>query len=68
MPRSDHYWMAEALRLARKGIYTTPPNPAVGCVIVAADTLVGSGWHGYCGGPHAEVNALQSAEDLRCEK
>ena len=62
MPRRDHYWMAAALRLARKGIYTTTPNPCVGCVIVADDALVASGWHGYSGGPHAEVNALQAAE------
>ena len=62
MPRSDHHWMAEALRLARKGIYTTTPNPCVGCVIVVDDTQVASGWHGYSGGPHAEVNALQAAE------
>ena len=60
MPRSDHHWMAEALRLARKGTHTTTPNPTVGCVVVADDRLVASGWHGYAGGPHAEVNALQS--------
>lgn len=62
MSRADHYWMAQALRLARKGIYTTTPNPCVGCVIVADDRLLASGWHGYSGGPHAEVNALQAAE------
>ena len=56
------YWMAEALRLARRGLYSTPPNPRVGCVIVAGERVVGSGWHGYTGGPHAEVNALQSAD------
>lgn len=61
MPRSHHYWMAQALRLARKGLYSTPPNPCVGCVIVADDELLASGWHGYTGGPHAEINALQAA-------
>jgi len=61
MPRGDHYWMAEALRLARRGIYSTAPNPCVGCVIVAGDSMLASGWHGFSGGPHAEVNALQSA-------
>ena len=62
MPRPHQYWMAEALRQARKGLYTTTPNPCVGCVIVADDAQIASGWHGYSGGPHAEVNALQAAE------
>ncbi len=62
MPQSHHYWMAEAMRQARRGYYSTPPNPRVGCVIVKDDKLIGSGWHGYSGGPHAEVNALLSAE------
>jgi len=62
MSLSHHYWMAEALRQARRGFFSTPPNPRVGCVIVKDDKLVGSGWHGYSGGPHAEVNALLSAE------
>ena len=60
--QSHHYWMAEALRQARKGLYSTPPNPRVGCVIVAEDKMVASGWHGYTGGPHAEVNAINAAE------
>jgi diaminohydroxyphosphoribosylaminopyrimidine deaminase/5-amino-6-(5-phosphoribosylamino)uracil reductase len=62
MSLSHHYWMAEALRQARRGFYSTPPNPRVGCVIVDDGKLIGSGWHGYTGGPHAEVNALQSAD------
>ena len=62
MSRPHHYWMAEALRQARKGLYSTPPNPCVGCVIVVDDVMLASGWHGYSGGPHAEVNALQAAE------
>jgi diaminohydroxyphosphoribosylaminopyrimidine deaminase/5-amino-6-(5-phosphoribosylamino)uracil reductase len=57
-----HYWMAEAMRLARKGFYSTPPNPRVGCVIVVDGKMLGQGWHGFSGGAHAEVNALQSAE------
>ncbi len=56
------YWMAEALRQARKGFYSTPPNPCVGCVIVVDEKLIASGWHGFTGGPHAEVNALESSE------
>ena len=57
-----HYWMAEALRQARKGLYSTPPNPRVGCVIVVDGEMLAAGWHGYTGGPHAEVNAINSAE------
>ncbi len=57
-----HRWMAQALRLARKGYYTTHPNPRVGCVIVKDGVVVGEGWHEFTGGAHAEVNAIQSAE------
>ena len=57
-----HRWMAEALRQARKGWYSTHPNPRVGCVIVKDGAMVAAGWHEYTGGPHAEVNAIRSAE------
>ncbi len=57
-----HRWMALALRLARRGWYSTPPNPRVGCVIVKDGVKVGEGWHEYTGGPHAEVNAVQSGQ------
>ena len=50
----DHACMAEALRLARRGLYTTHPNPRVGCVIAADGEVVGRGWHERAGGPHAE--------------
>lgn len=53
--------MAHALRLARKGLYTTTPNPRVGCVIVKDDAVIGSGWHERAGGPHAEIRALDEA-------
>ncbi len=59
---SDQLWMAEALRQARKGLYSTPPNPAVGCVIVAQNKMIASGWHEFTGGPHAEVNAIGSTD------
>ena len=63
MISSTHqHWMSEALREARKGRYSTDPNPRVGCVVVAADRLVASGWHEFSGGPHAEVNAIESAQ------
>ena len=58
MPQINHqYWMAQALRLARNGLYSTHPNPRVGCVIVKDAKLVSQGWHEFTGGPHAEVNA-----------
>ncbi|MCF6753466.1 bifunctional diaminohydroxyphosphoribosylaminopyrimidine deaminase/5-amino-6-(5-phosphoribosylamino)uracil reductase RibD [Stutzerimonas degradans] len=61
MSASDHAWMARALQLARKGLYSTHPNPRVGCVIVAAGEPVGEGWHVRAGEPHAEVHALRQA-------
>jgi len=53
--------MRRALELAAKGMYTTTPNPRVGCVIVKGDKVVGEGWHEKAGGPHAEVVALGKA-------
>ena len=50
--------MSQALRLARYGLYSTHPNPRVGCVIVKDAKLVSQGWHEFTGGPHAEVNAI----------
>jgi diaminohydroxyphosphoribosylaminopyrimidine deaminase/5-amino-6-(5-phosphoribosylamino)uracil reductase len=58
----DHRFMAAALRLARRGLYTTDPNPAVGCIIVSPDGLVvGEGSHERAGLPHAEPLALEQA-------
>ena len=53
--------MARALELAERGLYTTTPNPRVGCVLVREGAVVGEGWHEKAGGPHAEANALQAA-------
>ena len=53
--------MAQALRLAERGLYTTTPNPRVGCVLVSNGRVVGEGWHERAGGPHAEVAALNAA-------
>ncbi|HEY0230465.1 MAG TPA: bifunctional diaminohydroxyphosphoribosylaminopyrimidine deaminase/5-amino-6-(5-phosphoribosylamino)uracil reductase RibD [Dokdonella sp.] len=53
--------MAQALRLAERGLYTTQPNPRVGCVIAHGDRAVGEGWHRQAGGPHAEIFALREA-------
>lgn len=57
----DHAHMAQALRLAERGLYTTRPNPAVGCVLAQGETVVGEGWHRQAGEAHAEVLALAAA-------
>ena len=54
-------FMARALQLAQRGLYTTDPNPRVGCVIVKDGHIVGEGWHERAGGAHAEVHALKAA-------
>ena len=55
--------MAQALRLAERGLYTTSPNPRVGCVLVRDGIVVGEGWHERAGEPHAEIHALRAAGD-----
>jgi diaminohydroxyphosphoribosylaminopyrimidine deaminase / 5-amino-6-(5-phosphoribosylamino)uracil reductase len=57
----DFDYMAQALRLAERGIYTTMPNPRVGCVLVKNEKVIAEGWHSRAGEAHAEVNALQNA-------
>lgn len=59
--RVDESYMQRAILLAKKGTYTTSPNPVVGCVIVNNDEIVGEGWHQKAGQGHAEVNALNMA-------
>ena len=59
----DHGMMARALQLAERGLWTTAPNPRVGCVLARDDKIVGEGWHEKAGEPHAEVNALRMAGD-----
>lgn len=64
----DDTHMLRACELARRGEGLVEPNPMVGCVIAADDRVIGEGWHNRFGGPHAEVEALQSVrdEDRRC--
>lgn len=58
---ADRAHMARALALAENGLYTTTPNPRVGCVIVKNGEVIGEGWHQRAGEPHAEINALANA-------
>ncbi len=58
---ADRKHMVRALELAERGLYTTTPNPRVGCVIVRDGVVVGEGWHERAGEPHAEVIALRAA-------
>lgn len=58
---SDHVYMTRALQLAEHGLYSTMPNPRVGCVIVKNNQIVGEGAHLKAGEPHAEVFALRQA-------
>ena len=53
--------MARALDLAARGLYTTDPNPRVGCVLARAGRILGEGWHERAGEAHAEVRALRCA-------
>jgi diaminohydroxyphosphoribosylaminopyrimidine deaminase/5-amino-6-(5-phosphoribosylamino)uracil reductase len=57
----DSEYMALALRLAEQGLYSTSPNPRVGCVLVHDGKIVGTGWHQRAGEPHAEVLAWRAA-------
>lgn len=57
----DHAMMRRALALAEQGLFTTTPNPRVGCVITQGESIVAEGWHERAGEPHAEAVALQKA-------
>lgn len=59
----DRLYMHRAIQLARYGLYTTSPNPAVGAVVVAGGRIIGEGWHRLFGSGHAEVNAFASVRD-----
>jgi len=57
----DEMYMARAIELAKKGRFTTTPNPNVGCVLVKDNHIIGEGFHQLAGQGHAEVNALAVA-------
>lgn len=59
----DYQHMALALKLAQRGLYSTTPNPRVGCVIVRNGIVIGAGAHLKAGEPHAEVHALRQAQE-----
>ncbi|MDO8966479.1 bifunctional diaminohydroxyphosphoribosylaminopyrimidine deaminase/5-amino-6-(5-phosphoribosylamino)uracil reductase RibD [Algoriphagus sp.] len=63
MNRLDHLYMRRALELAEWGRGSVSPNPMVGCVIVYQDRIIGEGHHHQYGGPHAEVNAINSVQN-----
>ena len=60
---SHESMMAHALVLAERGLYTTAPNPRVGCVIVKDGHIIAEGWHQKAGQPHAEINALNQLDE-----
>ena len=63
LEESDITFMARAIQLAKKGQYTTHPNPRVGCVIVKDGKIIGEGYHQKTGQPHAEINALRDVKN-----
>lgn len=56
---ADACFMVRALELARRGRFTTTPNPNVGCVLVLDGQIIGEGWHVRAGEAHAEINAIK---------
>lgn len=58
-----HHFMSLALELAARGRKTVSPNPMVGCVVARDNQIVGEGYHQYAGGPHAEINAIDAAQE-----
>jgi len=60
---ADRLFLRRAVELAKHGLYTTTPNPRVGCVIVRDGRVIGRGWHVRSGEPHAEANAIADAGD-----
>lgn len=63
--QQDAFYMAQAINLAKRGRYTTDPNPRVGCVLVRDGRVIGEGWHVKAGQGHAEVEALKNVPDAK---
>ena len=63
--KQEEFYMQRCIELAQKGIGSARPNPSVGCVIVHKDSVIGEGYTSAYGGPHAEVNAIQSVREKR---
>ena len=63
--KQDHLYMQRAISLAKKGHYTTSPNPRVGCVLVKDELVIGEGFHQKAGQGHAEVNALLACHESK---
>ena len=61
--RIDAEYMARAIALAKKGLYTTDPNPRVGCVLVKNEQMIAEGWHYRAGQNHAEIEALAKIDE-----
>lgn len=64
MADSDVLFLDAAIELAHNGLYSTTPNPRVGCVLTRDGTVIGRGWHRRAGGPHAEAAAIANAKEL----
>jgi len=64
MSNRDAEYMRAALKLAQRGIGSVEPNPAVGCIIVKRNQIIGKGWHKKFGAPHAEINSLEDCKTL----
>jgi len=67
MSSQDDKFMLSALKLAKRGIGSVEPNPAVGCIVVKGNQAVGKGWHKKFGEAHAEINALEDCKSLGVE-
>ena len=61
--KQDAQFMVRAIQLAKRGLYTTDPNPRVGCVLVKDGRIIGEGWHKQTGLPHAEIEALNNSTE-----
>ena len=65
LSEQDSVFMARAVFLAKQGLFTTQPNPRVGCVLVSNNQVIGEGWHVRAGQGHAEVEALKHAANAQ---